>query len=431
MDAQAFQDGDMRALAGVVDELTGAVWRLAQIGFLIETDGPTYVLGVDQPRDLERLVIRALTRALTPHRRARVTDAADLRIRVLKDAAEQLALTAEREGRTTDLGTEGQPPGVPWLTAVLSDPERLAPTHDDDVVGFGTRQQLAYAAAVRDEVLAHFDETRRNIALRLWQDGMEATEIARQLSKGPAFVRATERSIRFALGRALHANAKSESARSGAASETAHERPDDAWIDLLLAGEATLGIPPITKHRIRREILKRTFQAERPSYGRRALWAAAIAAIAATLWLLVFTRKLPGPEDDRVPSPYVAATCTGPCRPGSAIALKVLAPKQARFVAFGSRSKQTTLGPTTILTDEAGRSITLPFGARDAAQRMPYPGTVPKDAALGPLVVEAIFSKEELTPRQIEDVLRGRPLAKSVIMTASTTLTLAEVLQNR
>ncbi|MCB9652672.1 MAG: hypothetical protein H6729_00880 [Deltaproteobacteria bacterium] len=435
----------MNELARVVDELTAAIWKLAQLGFVIETESPTYVLGVDRPKDLERLVVRAFTAALTPEQRAQVNNKTEIRIRVLKDAAEQLALIAAREGRTTDLGPDGPPPQVPSLTEALTDPKVLARTKDDDVVGFGTRQALAAAIGIRDEVLIRFDKTRQDIARRLWQEGLDAKVLALQIGKGIAFVRATERSIRFALRRALHAHASNIKAEAEA--EAVNDRTedhvedlkDDAWIDLLLSDETKPeDIPPVTRHRIRHEVLKRTFQTERPAFGRRAPWALGIAAVATTLWLLVFTHKIPGPADDRAPPPSVNAACyeqrslpateqepsfnptrNVACQPGSALTLSVRAPKHARFVAFGSAS-------SIILADEAGGSIALPFGARDAVQPIPYPGTIPADAVSGPLVIEAIFSRTELSPHQIEAALTRRALADSVVMTASTTLTLGE-----
>ena len=73
-----------------------------------------------------------------------------------------------------------------------------------------------------------------------------------------------------------------------------------------------------------------------------------------------------------------------------------------------------------VLTDESGRSLTLPFGARQTLVEVPYPAALPAPAADGAIV--AIFSSEELSRRDLEGIGSGQITPPPNVLVARATV---------
>lgn len=409
MQADAFHRGDMDVLATATDLCAPAVWALARRGFLVRDPDqgvPLFVQGIDDHDVAETLTIRIVAALLTPARRRAVEDPRALPRLALAEARDHLLAHGTRAGRVLSLlepeERDAVPAGVDDLDAVLAG--QAAPSTAALQPDANQRSRLNRAIALCQSAETDLDERSRTLVRLRFPEGRTRAEIAAHFTCGEAAVTAHEGRLRRQLRRHL----KTEGLACG-----------DAMLDAVL-GDAphALTPPAVTRERIRRDVLRRTFQDEPAPFGQRLAWAMGMAAIAFTAWALMFFGVLPYYDDDRYPTPNVAVRCTGPCAPGAEARFSILAPQDARRVALAV--VRPDLRATAVLTADDGRSIRLPFGAREAAVPIPYPVTLPAD--LGPEDrAVAVFSWDRLDEREIREAASGAVVSAGVL-TASVAL---------
>ena len=381
----------MDALTKAADDCLDPVWRVAVTGFTTTIDEvPTYVAGVQNPDDAVRATSAIVAAVLTPSARKAIESDAQLMASALTEARKHLVDRALVEGRAASMAAEHEaaqvPEGTPNLDAALlagQTPEPSSHTFrrpDDD-------EALAFC----ESAVAKLDERSQKLVELRWHEGKTARETAEVFTCGAAAVGAHERRVRRQLQRGL--------------GKRFDKTFGPAALDRLLCGTSgQSSLPVITRERLRADILKRTFQTEPPPYGQRLRWGLAAAAAAFTLWLLMFVGVLPYYDDDVYPTPAVEVSCEGACRAGATASLSLLAPNDARYVAFMVTAADGKAQP--LLTTPGGGVIALPFGARQALVRMPYPAQWPKDIS-GPATVTAVFAAEKVSPAAVLAVASG------------------------
>lgn len=409
MQVDAFHRGDMDALGEAVDAALPAVWRLTRRGFLTRVDELTaYVQGASSPDVAERLTIRIIAACLTPERRRSFSDATAFDRALLEETKARMIAHAERTGTLVTLVDENEqaqvPPHVQDLDRILSNEEPL--DEEDPPPAAGEEQEAEARLTVCDAALAKLDERRRKIVKIRFEEGRSAKACAEILDCGAAAVTEHVRRIRHHVRHALRAS--DPNATGG-----------PATLDALLARQPLAAMPPaVTRERLKKEVLKRTFQDEPSSYGVRLAWGVAAALVAGGLWLLMFFDVLPTYEDDTYPAPAIELTCKADCRPGKETKVTVLAPRDARRVAVALAAEGRPASP--LLVSPTGRSIDLPFGARTKAVDVPYPATIPEDLRPGQRVwAVAHFSEARLEPDQIRALTEGRTSIDGVFTTST------------
>jgi DNA-directed RNA polymerase specialized sigma24 family protein len=378
----AFQRGDMEALAEAAETSIPRIWELARAGFVTSEEGhEAYVRGVDSPDVIERLVARTLARCYTPARRRAIDSEAALRRSELEEARAVLTEHAIRTGA---------------LTTPRDDSDRAIAAEEAGHAspGIGAAQHREAMNAIVVQTLGKMDDrTRRLVELR-FAGAKSRQETASALGCGPTSIGSHERRVRHQLGHALRVAFPEE--KLGAAT-----------IDALLAGGA---LPRITAERIKQEVLRRTHQDDPAPYRIRLLWGLGALAFASALWLLMFLDVLPYYEDDLAPAPRVVVKCKSSCRIG------VLAPRNTKRLAVGLRREG--LPSEILLASPSGRSIRLPLGAAVKTVEVPYTAELPRSLGKRAWAV-AIFSEDRLNRDQILSLTDGRISVPGVFTTSA------------
>lgn len=391
----------MAQLEAAAAECQDCVWTLARRGFVcVEDDIPQYVHGIADHDVAERVVVQLLADLLSPDSRKAIA-AGDLQASALRRAHQDLRAVAVRGGRVTSLRTAQDqallPPAVDDLDRMIAEDTRPGPAEvprdaDDEV-------WRAQAGQLCTETVEAMDERSRTLVRMRFVEGKPPEDVAAHFTCGVAAVLAHEARLRRALSRALK--------------KSMPTRPcGPATQDALLSESVFDAVPPpITRARIRRDVLRRTFIDEPAPFGARLAWGLAASALAATAWALMFFGVLPHPDDDPLPEPAVQARCDGPCGPGQAVSLDVLAPQDAArvgfFVASGDAAQPLLVAP-------AGGPIRLPLGARTKLVPVPYTAKWP-EGATGDVV--AVFAEGPVDAKVLADVAAGRVSAPGVSVT--------------
>lgn len=396
MRAEAFQRGDMDALEAAVHSCQDLVWVLTRRGFLTHRDGLTFwVHGLEDRDAAETLVVHLIADLIGPTRRAGIEDEAGLIKAALVEVRDVMWAQAERAGRITSV-TEDEtgavlPSEVEDLDALIE--QGAAPRQPSSPPDAQAEAWMQDAQKVCTRVLTAGDErTRTLVELRI-RKGHSTAEVAAHFTCGAAAIAAHESRLRRHLSRAL-----------AKALPAAPHGP--ATIDTVLAEEPWSATPPaITQARIRRDVLRRTFQEEPKPYSARLVWGLGAAAVAAVAWALMFFGFIPNPNSDTYPDPAVQARCNGPCTAGQDLKVWVLAPRDATHVAIALRGAR---GPDQLLlTNPAGGTLRLPFGAGVKLSPIPYPVQLTESASTASELV-AVFSDRTLSERQLSAVLLGQ-----------------------
>ncbi|MEM7676253.1 MAG: hypothetical protein AAF449_09645 [Myxococcota bacterium] len=383
----------MDALADAADLCLTPVWWLANTGFIAKFENrPTYVRGVESPDEAYQLTETVVTALLVPARR-RMFDSDDaLTTAALEEARKTLFRHAVYNGRITTIIEPQEaatvPSGTPDLDAVLSADGALA---EPDKHHFRLSKQVAAVALCAHTVAGMDDRSRQLVALR-WGQGQTALEVAQVFTCGAAAVSAHERRVRRQISQAWR---------------KAH--PDVSFgptaMDRVLAGAPDAAeLPAISRERLRRDILKRTFQSEPPPFSVRLSWALGAAALAFALWLLMFLRVLPYYGDDVYPAPLIDVACEGPCSAGRPSQIDIRAPQDTRFAALWLTGIDGQLRP--LLTAPGGGVFRLPLGARGHRVALPYPVEWPEDLA-GTATVTAIFTDRRIPSSELRAIAAG------------------------
>jgi len=388
----------MDALGAAVERCQDLVWALARRGFVIHEDDLTqYLHGIEDHDVAEHVVVRTLAQLIAPAERAKITDDAALEPRALEIARARLVAYATRSGRITSLATASaaaqRPEEVEDLDAMIVSggrPSDAEVPHDAEQAAW----LAAATEACRRAVARADDRTQTLIELR-FQQGQSLEAVAAHFTCGQAAVAAHESRVRRQLSRALK-----------------HAQPEHpaghATLDAILAGAAFTARPPaITRARIRRDTLRRTFQEEPPPFGRRLAWGLGAAAIAAVAWGLMFFGVLPHPDDDPAPPPAVEVTCAGGCAAGHPVTLSVRAPEDAARVAFFAAGEP----PRPLLVTPSGGTLRLPLGARGHLVPVPYPAVWPEGGADA---VIAVFTGGPVEAETLTAVAAGLATAPGV-----------------
>ena len=382
----------MDALAEAADHCLEPVWQVAVSGFTTTIDEvPTYVSGVRDPDEAINLTRSIVAAVLVPNARKTIESETQLTAAALAQARTRLIDHALARGQAASMAAEHEAAQVPRGTPNL---DASAQTGEAPEILSGhafRRPDDAATAAFCEAAVAGLDERSQKLVALRWQQGKTARETAAVFTCGAAAVNAHERRLRRQLQRGL---TKRFARAFGPAA-----------LDRLLCGtHGQSSLPPITRERLRADILKRTFQSEPAPYGQRLRWGLAAAAVAFGVWLLMFVGVLPYYDDDVYPPVEVAVDCDGPCRAGGAATLSLLAPNDARFVAFMLTGADGNVRP--LLTAPGGGVIALPFGARQAVVRMPYAAQWPAGIS-GPATVTAVFTAERVSPTAVQAVAAG------------------------
>ncbi len=401
----------MDALAAAADQCLEPVWWLATAGFTTTLDGVlTHIGGVPEP-DEAILAARSIVAAvLVPERRKDIRSPEALLVAVLTEARTQLVRRAVVDGRAATLAADHEraqlPDGTPNIDAALAAGEPPEPPPDRHFVRSDDPQTLSFC----EEAVAELDERSRRLVELRWREAKTRRETAETFTCGTAAVAAHERRIRRRLQRGL------------AKAFTGPSFGPAALDRLLCRASGQSSLPLITRERLRADILKRTFQTAPRPYGERLRWGLGAGAFAFALWLLMFFRVVPYYDDDVYPTPSVAVTCDGPCAAGGVANLFVTAPADARFVAFwvsGDRALGARL-VSPLLISPYGSVFRLPFGARSAHTRVPYPARWPTGLT-GTATVTAIFTAERVSPAALAAIANG---TRSGVLTSTTTVNL-------
>ena len=394
----------MVAIGAVVDAYAPTVWTIARRGFVCDHDGRVAVRGIEDPDAVEVLVVRVVATVCQPGRRKTMESTAEIRRAVLSEAKHALLAHATDHGDEVSVkGDAADDEGLDDLDALI---EGADPSPDDPPIDVEHQAWADAEGSACASWIATLDERSAALIELRFRQHATTEAIAKEFDCGTAAVRERERRLRRKLRHKLKT--------AGIGDDWA-----DAALDVALCGgRASCAAPPVTIERVRRGVCTRTFEIEPAPFGQRAAWAFGAGVIAAALWLLMFTGVLPNPADDRYPAPEVTLECNRPCAAGDHGVLKIRAPNDAAHVAF---LLSDTNGQTIMLmSDPAGGSISLPFGARQALVPVPYQATVP-EGALPTMRVMALFSSEALTAKEIPSVAAGKSAREGVVLALDTT----------
>ncbi|MBI2374182.1 MAG: sigma-70 family RNA polymerase sigma factor [Deltaproteobacteria bacterium] len=384
MDVERFRAGDLEVLRAELSGRLDSLWRLVRRGFVMEDAGAVQVLGAE-PEEVEELLVRVLTRELSPARRAEIGSSAEL-VRAWVDAVvEGASREADRHGRKVSASE------VPFGCVDLESARAGAEVPMVGLIDVEAAEEWGARRAQVDAALSAMDETVREVARLRFVEGKSVDATAKSIGKGRAFVAERESRLRRELTRALKGH--------GA-------RISGAKLDGLIADRAE-GPAVITRDRIIGRVFRRIFRDEPAPFKTRASYALSAAAVGLAGWLLMVSGVLPSTSSDVYPAPSVAIDCGGPCN-GAKASARILAPKDARAVAIlleGARSV------AALLVDPAGGSVSLPFGARERETSIALEPTV--TATSGAVV--AVFSRKELTRQALLEALRAPPSGVMVV----------------
>lgn len=396
MQPEAFQRGDMPALEAAVEACQDLVWVLARRGFITQRDGLTFwVHGLSDHDAAEDATVHLIADLIGPTQRSKIDGEPALLQAAMQHARQAFWQRAERAGRITTLKDGND--------------RALVPAEVEDIDALINHGQLPSAEpaapdaqaedwmrAAKQACLAQIqaaDTRTQELVERRFRQGQSPADVAAYFTCGAAAVSAHESRVRRQLSRALGRDVPQ--GPRGAAT-----------IDAVLSDAPWSPAPPaITRARLRRDVLRRTFQDEPQPYGARLAWGLGAAAIAAIAWGLMFFGVLPGPGDDTYPTPSIEARCDGPCAPGQQMNVWVLAPKDAHRVAVALRSPDAP--EQMLITSPSGGSIRLPFGSSVKLAPISYPAQLSTPLAAGAEVV-AVFSQDQLTSAEIKSVLSGQ-----------------------
>ena len=393
---EAFQRGDMPALEAAVEACQDLVWVLARRGFITQRDGLTFwVHGLPDHDAAEHAAVHLIADLIGPTQRSKIDGEPALLQAAMQQVRQAFWQRAERAGRITTLkdGSDRAlvPADVQDIDALISSGELpSAEPAAPDAQAEAWMQSAKQCCAAQ----AQGSDTRtQELIERRFRQGQSPAEVAAYFTCGAAAVSAHESRVRRQLSRAL-------------ARDVPQGPRGPATIDAVLSDAPWSPTPPaITRARLRRDVLRRTFQDEPKPYGARLAWGLGAAAIAAIAWGLMFFGVLPGPADDTYPTPSVEARCDGPCTAGQPMKVWVLAPKDAHRVAVALRSPDAP--EQMLITSPSGGSIRLPFGSNVKLAPIAYPAQLSSPLADGAELV-AIFSQDELTDAELKGVLSGQ-----------------------
>ncbi len=397
----------MDALEEAVEECQDLVWALTRRGFLTrDQDLLSWVLGIEDRDVAEDVAVHLLAEVIGPAERQQIDSAEALKSAALAHAKKVLWNRAVRAGRVTTLQGDSQHAQVP---AAVEDIDRLIsarclPSLDAVPQDAGATEWLKRAQGVCAEVEAASDDRTKTLLQLRFREGQTCAQVAAHFTCGAAAVTAHEIRLRRQLGRALQRALPD------------HPR-GPSTIDAIFSQDAFSAVPAnITRARIRRDVLRRTFQDEPKSFAARAVWGVAAGLVAATAWGLMFVGILPGYDDDTYPTPAAEVQCEGGCGPGKTAQIKVLAPKDASRVAI---SLKTESGSVPLLVSPSGGSIRLPFGSGTKMVPIAYPAQWPKDVPKSAQVV-AVFSGSPLAAEQITALVEGHLSQAGVLLATAT-----------
>ncbi len=401
MDLTRFKAGEADALDAATDLVAPTVWTIARRGFVCDHDGRVAVRGIGNPGEVEALVIEVVATLCQPARRASITGADQFRQLVLTEAKHALLAHAVKVGEEVSVkGAAADDEGLDDLDAIIGGQALSEADPPTDVAQDAAAQAELDAT---NEWRATLDPRSARLVQLRFGEHATVDAIAADFDCGRAAVRKRERRTRRKLRWALRRT-------------KIREHASDAALDLVLVGDPNAcAPPPVTMERVRRGVSTRTFKVEPAPYGQRAMWGVAATALAGGLWALMLVGVLPSYADDRYPEPALSVACNPACTPGSEARLTVQAPNDASFVAFLLREGKT-LQP--LLADPAGKSLSLPFGARQAAVEVPYPATIPAGVGADAEVV-AVFSNEELKSKELTKIAAGRGAQEGALVLTS------------
>ncbi|MEQ8276403.1 MAG: hypothetical protein RMA76_25575 [Deltaproteobacteria bacterium] len=406
MRVEAFQRGDMDAIAEAVDVVLPWLWRLAGRGFLTQDDGvPVWVQGIEDADEAADVIEHVVAGCLGPEDRPGLDGAAALQLAVLRASREALVSHARRAGTLVDVqSVEARhevPEGVEDLDAEIAGGQRPS---DAAVTTSVERTQLAEALRlIKDDYVGGLDERSTQLVHERFVLGRSREEIAKGFDCGVAAVTEREMRVRRKLGHAIR---------------RVHHHLDlgPASLDAVLSDRLVdPSLHPVTQERLRTQILRRIHIDVPRSFGARAAWAAAVAAVAFGLWLLMYLGVLPYYGDDTYPVPAVTAACASPCAAGSEVRIAVTAPQDATEVALAFVDANGKAEP--LLVTPAGTSLSVPFGSRVKSVPIPYAAKAPGGAG----TVTAVFSARRLNEAQILGVV-NRTATIEGTFTATTAL---------
>lgn len=397
----------MDALEEAVEACQDLVWALTRRGFLTrEQSLLSWVLGIEDRDVAEEVVVHLIAEVIGPAQRQSIDSEEALKAAALVHAKQVLWTRALRAGRVTTLQDDSHhaqvPPEVEDIDRLIS--ARCLPSQDSVPQDAGAEQWLKQAQEVCAQVEAASDDRTKTLLQRRFREGQSCAEVAAHFTCGAAAITAHEIRLRRQIGRALQ-RALPDSPRGA------------GTIDAIFSEDAFSAVPAkITRARMRRDVLRRTFQDEPKSFAARAVWGVAAGLIAATAWGLMFVGILPGYEDDTYPTPAALVLCDGGCGPGKTAQIQVLAPKDASRVAISLR---TASGSVPLLASPTGGSIRLPFGSGTKMVPIAYPAQWPDDVPKSAEVV-AVFSGIPLSSKQITALVDGDVSQAGVLLATAT-----------
>ncbi|MEQ9501400.1 MAG: hypothetical protein RIT81_31310 [Deltaproteobacteria bacterium] len=403
---EAFQQGDMDAIAEAVDAVLPWLWRLTGRGFLTQDDGvPVWVQGIEDADEAVDVIEHLVAGCLGPEDRPRLDGAGALQLAVLRASRETLLRHARRAGTLVDVQSDearqAVPEGVEDLDAQITSGQRPS---DAAVTASVERTQLAEALRIiKDDYVGGLDERSMQLVHERFVLGRSREEIAKGFDCGVAAVAEREMRVRRKLGHAIR---------------RVHHHLDlgPASLDAVLSDRLVdPSLHPVTQERLRTQILRRIHIDVPRSFGARAAWAAAVAAVAFGLWLLMYLGVLPYYDDDTYPVPGVTAACASPCAAGSEVRFEVTAPQDATEVALAFVGADGKTAP--LLVTPAGTSLRVPFGSRVKSMPIAYAAKAPGGAG----TVTAVFSTQRLNEAQILGVV-NRTATIEGTLTATTAL---------
>lgn len=396
----------MDAIEEAVDAVLPWLWRLARRGFLTSDDGvPVWVPGIDDPDVAADPIEHLVAACLAPERRRTCGGASELDRALLAEARRALLAFARRAGTLVDVASvdarQEVPAEVEDIDALVSAGQR--PSEATVTPDVERAQRAEALSTLTAEYVAGVDERSRRLVEERFVAGRTRAEVAATFDCGVAAVTERELRVRRKLGHAIR---------------RVHGHLDlgPAALDALLGGRPLdPTIHPVTRERLRTDIVRRIHVDPPRPFAARAAWAAGIAVVAATLWLLMFLGVLPNPGQDVYPTPAVTAECKAPCAAGSDVAFEVTAPHDATQVAIAFVGEDGVAKP--LLFGPSGATIGVPFGARVRAVPIPYRAEAPE----GPGTVLAVFSRRRLNEAEILGVV-NRTQAIEGTLTATTAL---------
>lgn len=386
------------------------VWHLARQGFTCVQDGITvYVRASDNLDAAETDTRAALVAALTPDARRAVTDPEDWTIHLLTHARRVLLARAVRAARTLSLLNPEEIAQIPReaedLDRLIEADVRPAPRQPtvDPEIEHRLKLGLEQVAALKP----HLSRKLADLLEERFVNGRTRAECAEVFDCGTAAIATRESKIRRRLASRLRARRDPGLARARAAT-----------LDALLSGRGPALAPPrITRERICRSVLTRTFRSDPRPYRERLAWGAGTAAVAGLGWVAVLCGWLPGPDDDPTPPPRVQAICPQGCQAGQPVHIAVRAPAFGRTVGVGLVDPRGEV--VMLLHSTSGGSVRLPFGARTklvAARRAELPAG-PVD--LSHATVVAVFSNRRIDKPTLEQAVSLEAIPDRVTTTTA------------